>query len=235
LMMHPEVGIVGKSITPRKVGRAKTRMSDKMCEVWHAGSQGLQDNLDYIKRNLQGMESQKGLPDHCRAVRQVGGQWQVIRPEHEDAQPTMEQKTAVRIKDIPCGFCTTSIKQKIDDTGYPGKYSGKYNFVHLPKNVDEKRTGRSMGYGFVNFIDASVASEFLKEWPEYYKATKISENSRKQPGADWATRRHGFDANLRHHQHQDLSVQARNPDDKPQFLYIDSWCVLVDKALVPIS
>merc|ERR1719321_332288 len=167
----------------------------------------------------------------------------------------IEQKTAVRIRDIPCGFCTSSIKPKIDDTGYPGKYSGTYDFVHLPKNVDENRTGRSMGYGFINFRNASVAREFLKEWSEYYKTTKISENSPKEPSADWATRRHGFDANLRHHQNQDPDWATRrhgfdanlqhhqnqdlskvgNPDDKPQFFQNGAWCVLVDNVLVPIS
>merc|ERR1719359_1899491 len=174
--MSTEVGIVGKSITSSKAGRAKFRKSTKQCEIWQAGSQDLQDNLDYMERNPRGRESQNGLPDHCRAVRQVDGQWQVICPEREDEQPMMEQKTAVRIKHIPCGFCTESIKAKIDDTGYPGQFRGTYNFVHLPKNVDERRTGKSMGYGFVNFHDASVASEFLREWPNYYRTTKISES-----------------------------------------------------------
>jgi len=122
LLATEEVGLVGKQICPR------TSKSIKTCQVWHAGYQGLEKNVQYLKEDVQGRKSQIGLPDQCRAVYKLGGHWQIVCPEQKGELALTDTMTTVMIRGIPPRFCTRSIKQMINNAGSHGKYNGRYPY-----------------------------------------------------------------------------------------------------------
>merc|ERR1712118_325864 len=183
---------------------------------------------EYLRNEAQGRQSQSGLPGECRAVYKDGGSWQAVCPDLQNEQPTANKMTTVMVSGIPPLFCTESIKEKVDNTGSYGKYRGKYDYIYLPPNVENKKTGNCMGYGFINFESAVDACEFMNDWPR----TELSKNSKKPRSANWASRRQGFDHNLRFHQMQPEAAmyacgKLSYKDTSPQFLLQGQWHIMV--------
>jgi len=228
LLTTEEFGIKGKSICPPASRSFKKRAG---YQVAQAGCQGLEKNVQYLKEDAQGKQSQSGLPEQCRAMYKVNGQWQIVCPEQNDEQPLIDRMTTVMMRGIPPRFCTASVKEMVDKTGY----EGKYDYIYLPPNQDLQKTGNSMGYGFVNFLKAADARNFMQDWPN----TVLSKNSNKTPSANWATRRQGFDANLRFHESQSydqVDIRGALPDSSvlPQFFVNGHWHVMQRGRLVSL-
>jgi len=94
-----------------------------------------------------------------------------------------------------------------------------------------------MGFGFVNFMKGLDARTFMEDWPH----TVLSKNSNKPRSANWATRRQGFDANLRFHKSQGydnmVDVPGALPAEEvlPQFFVHGCWHVLLNGKLAAVS
>merc|ERR1712050_603475 len=78
---------------------------------------------------------------------------------HDGVAPQAEQQaiTTLAIRNLPFNLSQQDLLQAVDDSGF----AGLYDFIYLPHKFKEHR---NMGFAFINFVDADVASQFLAKW-----------------------------------------------------------------------
>jgi len=70
--------------------------------------------------------------------------------------------TTLMIRNLPYSLTQQELLQAVDDGGY----SGQCDFLYLPHKFKEHK---NLGFAFVNFKDAEVASKFSAEWHHTYR------------------------------------------------------------------
>jgi hypothetical protein len=73
----------------------------------------------------------------------------------------VQADTTLMICNLPCRVSLEEITGILESLGY----GGTYDFLHLP--TGRNRSNANLGYGFINFSNATVAASFTEEFSNY--------------------------------------------------------------------
>ncbi len=126
-----------------------------------------------------------------------------------------EWVTTVMVRNIPTRFTSVSLLGVLDEAGFGGTYS----FFYLPMDF---RTGKNMGYCFINFM----CPEFAHMFANIFNGTRLGVTTSSKVLQVSASRRQGLKANVALFRGSDLLSSHSLPFFKP--------FVLVAGELLPL-
>mmetsp|Transcript_43912 Transcript_43912/g.101406 ORF Transcript_43912/g.101406 Transcript_43912/m.101406 type:complete len:190 (+) Transcript_43912:150-719(+) len=113
-----------------------------VCTQDRVASGSLRDTLAKWQHTLDDLQ-----PEAQQAPRDY------LRPEDVLARGL----TSLMITNLPHNIRPAHVLKKLEDTGF----TDRYDFLYLPRSLV---SGSNLGYGFVNFVDAFSAAEFVGRW-----------------------------------------------------------------------
>jgi RNA recognition motif-containing protein len=124
--------------------------------------------------------------------------------------------TTYMIRNIPTRFTSLSFVRLLEDFGF----GGTFNFFYLPMDF---RSGKNMGYAFINFLDPDVGLKFV----ERFHARRLPVTTSKKVMEISPSRRQGLLDNISLFRTSDLLNSVSLPHYKPLIATPDTGGVLV--------
>lgn len=131
-------------------------------------------------------------------------------------QSAADMVTTYMIRNIPTRFTSLSFVRLLEDYGF----GGTFNFFYLPMDF---RSGKNMGYAFINFLDPDVGLKFV----ERFHARRLPVTTSKKVMEISPSRRQGLLENISLFRTSDLLNSVSLPHYKPLIATPETGGVLV--------
>jgi hypothetical protein len=159
----------------------------------------------WLRTDMSDAESTIAPADSCQGLGSDSEDFECIGPPPGLGEPH-HFKTTIMMRNIPMEYTRSMLLALLDEQGF-SKYC--YDMLYLPINF---RSGRSLGYSFINFVSHAEAERF----EDHFRAFKDwAIPSEQVCEVDWSSTHQGLSVHVARYQNSPVMHESVPDEHKP--------------------